>query len=110
MAIQLKRAIGGARAALFPRPAIRVAVAPSAPSSQKRGTAVKKPGPGCGVPEKDESPQFEARNHSKQFLEKAARLAGKKSSKRSSRKRGWICAVDAEGFHSIYEKGEVAEA
>jgi hypothetical protein len=43
---------------------------------------------GCGMLEKDESPEYEARNHSKRFLEKAARLAGKKSGKRSSRKRG----------------------
>lgn len=48
---------------------------------------MKKPGPVCGMPEKDESPAYEARNHSKQFLEKAARLSGKKSAKRN-RKRG----------------------
>jgi len=43
---------------------------------------------GCGVPESQESPSFEARNHTPQFLRKAVRLAEKKSGKRSSRKRG----------------------
>ena len=49
---------------------------------------MKKSSAGCGMAEKDESPAYEARNHSKGFLEKAARMAGKKSSKRSTRKRG----------------------
>ena len=48
---------------------------------------MKKSSKGCGMAEKDESPAYEARNHSKQFLEKAVRLAGKKSSKRSPGKR-----------------------
>jgi hypothetical protein len=43
---------------------------------------------GCGMPEKDESPAYEARNHSTQFLRKAVKLSEKKSSKRTSRKRG----------------------
>jgi len=42
----------------------------------------------CGMPEKDETPQYEARNHPPSFLRKAARLAEKKSSKRPARKRG----------------------
>ena len=32
--------------------------------------------------EQDETPEYEARNHSKGFLEKAARLAGKKRGKK----------------------------
>ena len=42
----------------------------------------------CGMAERDETPAYEARNHSKRFLEKAARMAGKKPSKRSAKKRG----------------------
>ncbi len=49
---------------------------------------MKKPSPGCGVPEKDETPDYEARNHSTAFLRKAVRASEKKSGKRSSRKRG----------------------
>lgn len=48
-----------------------------------------KPGQkGCGVPEDQESPSFEARSHTVQFLRKAVKLAEKKTSKRSMRKRG----------------------
>lgn len=47
-----------------------------------------KPGQkGCGMPEKDESPEYEARNHSTAFLRKAVRASEKKSSKRSPGKR-----------------------
>lgn len=49
---------------------------------------MKKGQTGCGMPEKDESPEYEARNHPVSFLRKAVRVAEKKSSKRSSRKRG----------------------
>jgi hypothetical protein len=41
---------------------------------------------GCGIPEKDESPAYEAKNHPVGFLRKAVRLAEKKSKR--SRKRG----------------------
>lgn len=47
---------------------------------------MKKPSKGCGMPEKDESPDYEARNHSTAFLRKAVRASEKKSSRRS-RKR-----------------------
>ena len=69
---------------------------------------MKKTGPGCGVPEKDESPQFEARNHSKQFLEKGC--PSRRKILTLIAEAGLTCAVDAERFHPIYEKGEVAEA
>jgi hypothetical protein len=49
---------------------------------------MKHPSKGCGMPEKDESPAYEARNHSPQFLRKAVHLAEKKSGKRSPKKRG----------------------
>lgn len=42
----------------------------------------------CGMPESQETPEYEARHHSPQFLHKAARAAEKKSGKRSPRKRG----------------------
>ncbi len=49
---------------------------------------MKKPSRGCGMPEKDESPAYEARNHSPAFLRQAVRLAEKKSGKRTAKKRG----------------------
>jgi hypothetical protein len=49
---------------------------------------MKKESKGCGMPEKDESPGYEARNHSTAFLKKAVRASEKKHSKRSARKRG----------------------
>lgn len=48
---------------------------------------MKKSSKGCGMPEKDESPEYEARNHSTAFLRKAVRASEKKSSKRSPGKR-----------------------
>ena len=41
-----------------------------------------------GMAEKDESPEYEARNHSTSFLRKAVRSSEKKSGKRAARKRG----------------------
>lgn len=43
---------------------------------------------GCGKPESQETPQYEARNHSVGFLRKAVRAAEGKPSKRRARKRG----------------------
>jgi hypothetical protein len=43
------------------------------------------PSPSCGMAEKDESPAYEARNHSTAFLRKALRASENKSGKRSSR-------------------------
>jgi hypothetical protein len=40
------------------------------------------------MPEKDETPEYEARNHPVGFLRKAVRAAEKKSGKRASKKRG----------------------
>jgi hypothetical protein len=42
----------------------------------------------CGMAERDETPAYEARNHSTVFLRKAARLAERKPSRRPARKRG----------------------
>lgn len=42
----------------------------------------------CGMEEKDETPAYEARNHSTAFLRKAVRASEKKPSKRAVRKRG----------------------
>jgi len=41
----------------------------------------------CGMAEKDETPEYEARNHPVGFLRKAVRAAEKKPSKRRARKR-----------------------
>jgi len=49
---------------------------------------MKKSSKACGMPEKDESPEYEARNHSTAFLRKAVRASEKKSGKRSAKKRG----------------------
>lgn len=42
----------------------------------------------CGMPEKDETPGYEAKSHSTAFLKKAVRASEKKPGKRSARKRG----------------------
>ena len=42
----------------------------------------------CGMAEKDESPEYEAKSHSTSFLRKAVKASEKKSGKRSSKKRG----------------------
>ncbi len=42
----------------------------------------------CGMKEADESPAYEAKNHSTAFLRKAVRASEKKSGKRTSKKRG----------------------
>ena len=42
----------------------------------------------CGMAEKDESPDYEAKSHSAAFLRKATRLAEKKPGKRAAKKRG----------------------
>jgi hypothetical protein len=42
----------------------------------------------CGVPESQESPAFEAKNHSTAFLRKAVRASEKKPGKRAAKKRG----------------------
>ena len=44
--------------------------------------------PSQGMPEKDETPEYEARSHSVPFLRKAVRAAEKKSGRRPARKRG----------------------
>lgn len=41
-----------------------------------------------GMAEKDETPEYEARNHPASFLRKATRMAEKKSGKRAAKKRG----------------------
>jgi hypothetical protein len=42
----------------------------------------------CGMAEKDESPEYEAKSHSTAFLRKAVRVSEKKSGKRLAKKRG----------------------
>ena len=49
---------------------------------------MKKPSSGCGMPESQETPEYEARNHPVSFLRKAVRTAEKKSGKRVAKKRG----------------------
>ena len=41
----------------------------------------------CGMSEKDETPEYEAKNHPTSFLRKAVKASEKKSSKRKSKKR-----------------------
>jgi len=38
------------------------------------------------VPESKETPEMESKSHSKRFLQKAARMAGKKRGKRGSKR------------------------
>lgn len=42
----------------------------------------------CGMAEKDESPDYEARNHSTAFLRKAVRASEKKSGRQGKRAAG----------------------
>ena len=44
--------------------------------------------PERGMAEKDESPAYEAKNHSTAFLRKAVRASEKKPGKRAAKKRG----------------------
>lgn len=48
---------------------------------------MKKSSRECGMPESQETPDYEAKSHTPAFLRKAARLAEKKSAKRAARKR-----------------------
>ena len=61
---------------------------PSSPSQSRRPEMKREPGKNCGMAEKDETPEYEARNHSTAFLRKAVRASEKKSGRRTTRKRG----------------------
>ena len=52
---------------------------------KRKGVAKLHKGEKVGKREQDETPQYEARNHSAGFLKKAARLAGKKRGRGRSR-------------------------